>query len=56
MADDRPPRGAHDPVEQAETLLKRIEAAPKSLAWRARASIGERVRWYQTPEEVRHQA
>jgi len=31
-----------------------IAAAPKTLAWRARARVGERVRWYETPEEVRH--
>lgn len=29
-----------------------IEAAPKSLKWRARAAIGERVRWYQLPEDM----
>jgi hypothetical protein len=33
-------------------LLERIEAAPKSRAWRLRARIGERVRWYELPEEV----
>jgi hypothetical protein len=33
-------------------LLERIEAEPKSWAWRLRARIGERVRWYELPEEV----
>ena len=33
--------------------LADIEAAPKSLGWRARARVGERVRWYETPEEAR---
>jgi hypothetical protein len=33
-------------------LLERIEAEPKSRAWRLRARIGERVRWYELPEEV----
>jgi hypothetical protein len=28
-----------------------IESAPKSLAWKMRAAIGERVRWYEIPEE-----
>jgi hypothetical protein len=26
----------------------------QSLAWRVRSRVGERVRWYETPEEVRH--
>ena len=43
-----------DPVLQAETLLAAMAAGPKSLAWRLRARVGERVRWYETPEEVRH--
>jgi hypothetical protein len=34
------------------TLLERIEAEPKSRGWRMRARIGERVRWYELPEEV----
>ncbi len=46
-----PPR---DPVAQATALLTSIEAAPKSLGWKARARVGERARWYETPEEVRH--
>jgi hypothetical protein len=43
-----------DPVEQATALLAAIAVAPKSLGWQARARIGERKRWYETPEEVRH--
>jgi hypothetical protein len=31
---------------QVAELRQRIELAPKSLRWKARASIGERVRWY----------
>ncbi len=31
-------------------LLEMIEAEPKSLAWRLRATIGERIRWYELPE------
>jgi len=33
-------------------LLDRIEAAPKSRAWKLRAKVGERKRWYDLPEEV----
>jgi hypothetical protein len=32
-------------------LEERIEAEPKSRAWRLRARIGERKRWYELPEE-----
>ena len=30
-----------------------IEAEPKPLKWRLRAQVGDRVRWYELPEEVR---
>jgi hypothetical protein len=36
---------------QFSELEGRIEAAPKSRAWRMRARIGERKRWYDLPEE-----
>jgi hypothetical protein len=50
-----PPTGAPlDPATQAASLLAAVRAAPKSLSWRARARLGERARWYETPEEVRH--
>jgi hypothetical protein len=39
-------------ADRLEALLACIEAAPKSRAWRLRARIGERKRWYETPEEV----
>ncbi len=35
-----------------EGLLERIEREPKSRAWKLRAKIGERKRWYELPEEV----
>lgn len=31
-----------------------IEAAPKSRRWKMRARVGERVKWYETPEELDH--
>ena len=43
-----------DVAGQVAGLKALIEQAPKSFAWRARARVGERVRWYETPEEVRH--
>jgi len=45
----------HDPAGQVANVLDAIARGPKSLAWRARARVGERVRWYQTPEEVRRE-
>ena len=39
--------------ERTEALLTRIEQQPKSMKWKARALVGERVRWYETPEESR---
>ena len=39
-------------ADRARALLDRIEAEPKSRAWRLRARIGERKRWYELPEEV----
>lgn len=32
--------------------LRRIEAEPKPLAWRLRARVGDRVRWYNRVDEV----
>lgn len=38
--------------ERLDTLLARIEAEPKTRAWKLRARIGDRKRWYDLPEEV----
>ena len=55
LALQRPVEGAGlNPAEQVTALLSAIDSAPKTLGWRSRARIGERVRWYETPEEVRH--
>jgi hypothetical protein len=35
-----------------DELAEAIERAPKTLRWKARARVGERVRWYELPEEV----
>jgi hypothetical protein len=52
--DRRPADARFDPAAQADALLAAIAAGRKSLGWRMRGRIGERVRWYETPEEVRH--
>jgi hypothetical protein len=35
-----------------DDLRRRIDQEPKSTKWRLRARIGERVKWYEEPEEV----
>jgi hypothetical protein len=49
-----PPDPPHDPVEQARVLREAADAVPKSLRWRLRARVGERLPWYKLPEEVAH--
>jgi hypothetical protein len=48
------PAAACDVSEQVEALRRAIDQAPKTRGWRMRSRIGERVRWYQVPEEVGH--
>jgi hypothetical protein len=33
-------------------LRHAIDTAPKSLRWRARSRVGDRMRWYEEPEEI----
>jgi hypothetical protein len=49
-----PEGGKHRAVEQLGVLSQAVERAPKSLRWKARARVGERVRWYEVPEETPH--
>jgi hypothetical protein len=39
-------------VARLQRLREEIEAAPKSLKWKIRARVGERVRWYELPEDM----
>jgi len=34
-------------------LWAAVESRPKPLKWKARARVGDRMRWYELPEEVR---
>jgi hypothetical protein len=52
MAGGRPLR--FDAAAQATALRQRMDAAPKSTRWKLRARVGERLQWYQLPEEVGH--
>jgi hypothetical protein len=36
-----------------DELWRAIEAQPKPLKWKLRAQVGDRVQWYELPEEVR---
>jgi hypothetical protein len=36
-----------------DEIWKAVEAHPKPLKWKLRAQVGERVSWYELPEEVR---
>jgi hypothetical protein len=46
-----------DPGEAArvqarlEALRGYLEAEPKTMKWRLRSQVGDKVRWYQQPEE-----
>ena len=43
-----------DPVRQASQLRQLADTTPRSMKWKMRASIGDKVRWYELPEEVGH--
>jgi len=40
-------------ARRLDELWGAVDAQPKPLAWRLRAQIGDRKRWYELPEEVR---
>jgi hypothetical protein len=39
-------------AESARELGQAMDVAPKTLRWKARARTGERVPWYEVPEET----
>jgi hypothetical protein len=39
-------------AERLRRLRAQLDEVPKSRGWKLRARIGDRVRWYQIPEEV----
>jgi hypothetical protein len=47
----------HDPAElqtinlRLDALSIAMDAAPKSMRWRARSRVGDRVAWYELPED-----
>jgi len=38
--------------ERLDRLWERIESEPKSTKWKMRNRVGDKVRWYEEPEEV----
>lgn len=48
----RPP--TFDIARQIADLRAAIDEAPKSTRWKLRARVGDRVPWYEEPEEVGH--
>jgi hypothetical protein len=38
-------------ASRLEALRDRIDAEPKGMKWRMRSQLGDRVRWYNQPEE-----
>ncbi|MGH2594423.1 MAG: hypothetical protein ACRDH7_00475 [Actinomycetota bacterium] len=52
---DLVPEAKHvDPVAQATVIRAFCESCPKTVKWKLRAKVGERVQWYELPEEVGH--
>jgi hypothetical protein len=49
-----PPDCDFDPIDQAIALRKHADEVPKGLKWKVRARVGDRVQWYELPEEVGH--
>jgi hypothetical protein len=49
-----PARAPFDPLAQAAALLEFAISVPKSSKWKLRARVGDRVKWYELPEEVAH--
>ena len=43
-----------DPAAQAEGLRQQCDDVPKPMKWKLRAKVGDRVQWFQEPEEVGH--
>jgi hypothetical protein len=42
---------SHAVADSARRITEAMQAAPKSLKWKVRARAGERVPWYELPEE-----
>ena len=43
-----------EPAEQARRVRAFCDEVPKTIKWKLRAKVGDRVQWYELPEEVGH--
>jgi len=43
-----------EPAAQARRLREHCDEVSKPMKWKLRAKVGDRVQWYQLPEEVGH--
>lgn len=41
-------------AKRIDGIVSVLDGTKKTLRWKARAAVGERVRWYELPEDVRH--
>jgi hypothetical protein len=48
------PGATFDPLGNAAQLADVARSVPKGMKWKLRANVGDRVRWYELPEEVGH--
>ena len=48
---DAPAAQLADTSRRLAALTERLEAEPKSAKWRVRARVGDRIRWYEEPDE-----
>ena len=49
---DLPGKVKEKVINNLNKIREAMDKAPKSMKWKMRAAIGERVRWYETPEEA----
>jgi hypothetical protein len=49
-----PMGAAHNPAEQASAIRRFADTVSKTLRWKIRSRVGDRVQWYELPEEVGH--
>src|SRR5215211_2398656 len=47
-----PEATSFEPGEQARKIRQFCEDVPKPVKWKIRSKVGDRVQWYQEPEEV----
>ena len=47
--------GKYDARSQLQILRESADSSPKSRRWKMRARIGDRIRWYEVPEETPHE-